>query len=303
MGFRKTVLHTAFVSAMGAASLQATTDASAASLVINGKYQLQILTTPTATRTTAYGASETFFQIGSQSLGWNSSFTTGSQPGINFSQGMTDNTSLVDVTTDWSIKFGPGAGPGMKGTSVADGLAGLITVDVVGGIIRNATSFSVDTIFGTSAGSFAQFIQDGDLSGFSGSIDAFGNMNITPTGRLGAVDGTPGGLIGRWNIDASLGSANGPWNPFTTGSVTNSAGNVTGTACSGAGGNYACTLVSGGRIGLDWGPVPGIDYFEVWNTSMVRIGNASPVPLPAALWLFGSGLLGLLAIARQKKAA
>jgi hypothetical protein len=29
----------------------------------------------------------------------------------------------------------------------------------------------------------------------------------------------------------------------------------------------------------------------------------SQVPLPAAVWLFGSGLLGLVGIARRKKAA
>lgn len=31
--------------------------------------------------------------------------------------------------------------------------------------------------------------------------------------------------------------------------------------------------------------------------------NTSPVPIPAAAWLFGSGLLGLIGIARRKKAA
>ena len=30
--------------------------------------------------------------------------------------------------------------------------------------------------------------------------------------------------------------------------------------------------------------------------------NASAVPVPAAVWLFGSGLLGLVGVARRKKA-
>jgi hypothetical protein len=34
----------------------------------------------------------------------------------------------------------------------------------------------------------------------------------------------------------------------------------------------------------------------------VHAGNVSPVPVPAAVWLFGSGLLGLIGIARRKKA-
>ena len=33
----------------------------------------------------------------------------------------------------------------------------------------------------------------------------------------------------------------------------------------------------------------------------VQSGDVSPVPVPAALWLFGSGLLGLIGIARKKK--
>ena len=31
-------------------------------------------------------------------------------------------------------------------------------------------------------------------------------------------------------------------------------------------------------------------------------GNITPVPVPAAVWLFGSGLLGLVGIARRKAA-
>jgi hypothetical protein len=34
-----------------------------------------------------------------------------------------------------------------------------------------------------------------------------------------------------------------------------------------------------------------------------EIDVVSPVPIPAAVWLFGSGLLGLIGIARRKKAA
>jgi len=36
------------------------------------------------------------------------------------------------------------------------------------------------------------------------------------------------------------------------------------------------------------------------NASQITFGSASVVPVPAAVWLFGSGLLGLLGIARRK---
>lgn len=43
-------------------------------------------------------------------------------------------------------------------------------------------------------------------------------------------------------------------------------------------------------------------YYEDWITSYVPTATfgGSPVPIPAAFWLFGSGLLGLFAIARGK---
>ena len=32
-------------------------------------------------------------------------------------------------------------------------------------------------------------------------------------------------------------------------------------------------------------------------------GTSAPVPLPAAVWLFGSGLMGLVGVSRRRKAA
>ena len=34
----------------------------------------------------------------------------------------------------------------------------------------------------------------------------------------------------------------------------------------------------------------------------IRTADAAVIPVPAAVWLFGSGLLGLIGIARRKKA-
>jgi hypothetical protein len=38
------------------------------------------------------------------------------------------------------------------------------------------------------------------------------------------------------------------------------------------------------------------------NSWAVHAGNVSAVPVPAAVWLFGSGLIGLVGLARRKKA-
>jgi hypothetical protein len=46
--------------------------------------------------------------------------------------------------------------------------------------------------------------------------------------------------------------------------------------------------------------VAKINNFAAWA---VHNGDVSAVPVPAAFWLFGSGLLGLVGMARRKKAA
>ena len=38
-------------------------------------------------------------------------------------------------------------------------------------------------------------------------------------------------------------------------------------------------------------------------TWAVHAGNVSPIPIPAAVWLFSSGIIGLIGISRRKKAA
>ncbi|MEA2079375.1 MAG: VPLPA-CTERM sorting domain-containing protein, partial [Pseudomonadota bacterium] len=54
-------------------------------------------------------------------------------------------------------------------------------------------------------------------------------------------------------------------------------------------------------------PVDGrfyIDDIYLEDTDDINLNNpVSAVPIPAAVWLFGSGLLGLIGIARRKKAA
>jgi hypothetical protein len=39
-------------------------------------------------------------------------------------------------------------------------------------------------------------------------------------------------------------------------------------------------------------------YYEIYN---IRLEFLSAVPIPATIWLFGSGILGLAAMARRQK--
>lgn len=60
--------------------------------------------------------------------------------------------------------------------------------------------------------------------------------------------------------------------------------------------SFTGNTVNSGRQRTEMDYVP---YFA-WA---VRSGDVSAVPIPAAAWLFGSGLLGLIAIARREKSA
>lgn len=298
MNINKSILASAVTAVLGITAMTVSTAASA--IAIDGKYELRILTTPTATRTTYYGNSETFFVFGNPSIGWNSSFTCNVTPGSN-SQGLTDNAATVSVSNDFSGSYGVDGAPGAKGSGIVDSYAGVITFDIVGGSIGNATSFSFDTIFGTVGGEFAHYMASGGLGGISGSIDLSGNMTLSMAGRFGAMDGPAGGVVFPWNID--------PTNTlvgFTTGTTPDpGSGDITGNACTGSGGSYACTLVSAGQIGSP-SFLAGVTYYEVWNLQLVRIGAADPttvVPVPAAAWLLGSGLVGLVGAARRRKQA
>lgn len=104
------------------------------------------------------------------------------------------------------------------------------------------------------------------------------------------------------------------------------------------GGTYTNIVVGPGQVGgyilFDWASTINIDVVNVWDTGFTGLcgqeycssdvdGDGIPgigmingpfpgfnanfdftvVPVPAAVWLFGSGLLGLIGVARRKKAA
>jgi len=49
-------------------------------------------------------------------------------------------------------------------------------------------------------------------------------------------------------------------------------------------------------------PDSGSDVYIYGILAFTAASSTNPVPVPAAVWLFGSGLLGLVGIARRKKA-
>ena len=62
----------------------------------------------------------------------------------------------------------------------------------------------------------------------------------------------------------------------------------------------AATSLSAGVLS---GPFTGIrGYVDIGSGNSMTVTSISAVPVPAAVWLFGSGLLGLLGISRRKAA-
>jgi len=61
-------------------------------------------------------------------------------------------------------------------------------------------------------------------------------------------------------------------------------------------------VCSGQALPMAAGPFPGNE--PLWTgTGSITEGAPAAVPVPAAVWLFGSGLVGLAGIARRRKAA
>ncbi|WP_372521448.1 VPLPA-CTERM sorting domain-containing protein [Sulfuricaulis sp.] len=108
-----------------------------------------------------------------------------------------------------------------------------------------------------------------------------------------------------WNGIQTIPMGNGPWQPL----------NCTALGCSGhtfTNGNaqFIWNGTYGSTYSLNYaGTVPlndpsgfgGVQYFL--HLTGVVTAAPSEVPIPAAVWLFGSGLLGLAGVARRKKKA
>ena len=202
-----------------------------------------------------------------------------------------------------------GAGTGVAG----DGLVGQISFTVAGdGNTLIIDSFQQDTYTGTAGGDFALNTNAANSSGFvsdSGdltlSLERFGFPNF-----FSYLDNSV------WNVDnsatiAGQGDATtGALDAWTTGSDSNWTPGTPGTAAaSGSGsaqvsagaGMWTGTVVNFGNVGAAWTAFDGTPFTEKFNITLNGVAAPSAIPVPAAVWLFGSGLLGLVGVARRKK--
>lgn len=165
--------------------------------------------------------------------------------------------------------------------------------------------YSMSDYTGTPGGLFST----GGLVAGVGTVGAGGELDLNFAGRTGSAQFFPFLGTPAWNIDdnTKTGGTTGEYEGFTSGSDSN-LDPVTGLVSltlagsnlvDNGDGTYSALLVSVGNVGAGWGSFDGTPYSEVYSVTV----EASVIPVPAAAWLFGSGLLGLVGIARRRKSA
>ena len=175
-----------------------------------------------------------------------------------------------------------------------------ITTDGTGSSYT-AGSYSGILYTGTPGGNF----QTGGPVASSGTVSAAGQLDLDFTGRTGTAQFFPQYAGAAWNIDNNTKQpGTGLYEGFTTGTDSNVDPNtglpsltLTGTNLVATANGFTGTLLSAGNVGAAWGAFDGTPYSEVYNVTV------SAIPVPAAVWLFGSGLLGLVGVARRRKSA
>ncbi len=211
--------------------------------------------------------------------------------------GATDNGGLVNDNGT------------IYGSSIAgDGWAGIIRFKTdASGENLTGISYNMDQYQQTPPDQFVTWNDNPGL--MTGTVDAFGNMNFTPTGREGIAGFFIFLGVQPWNIDDSS-IIDNPSNSFVTLTTGTSTGQIpgnseapislTGQALTPDGnGGWNGLLVSSSNFGDSWALFSGTPYTEVWDVNI----QVSAVPVPAAVWLFASGLVTLFGVSRKKRCA
>ncbi len=184
------------------------------------------------------------------------------------------------------------------GTAATTASASTVTIDVtqmVFGSTSAVTGSAIDTA-GTASGSFGGTFFSQPWTATPQSVyDTVGSHTWTGTSPQGA-----------YNYSFSLGAGEIAFGLYFDWSVNmgipvlaifDCGTGATGSTCTGIGGSGP-----NGGVPMQTAPFPGQD--PAFN-GFISAGSidAAVVPVPAAVWLLGSGLIGLVGVARRRKAA
>ena len=135
----------------------------------------------------------------------------------------------------------------------------------------------------------------GDLAhfdfGYFGPVDAYTRGDVEYDVNLGGLQfpAAPTGDASGSTINMDMSA----WTAYWNGTEFNQGNNA-------ATGTYDAVT---GAYELTWGSYISGGAFDGQTGYWKINGTASVVPVPAAVWLFGSGLLGLVGVARRRKVA
>lgn len=173
---------------------------------------------------------------------------------------------------------------------------------------RTAIAQNNGLILGTAqaaSGSHAGIVNGSESPGIDAPWEFFGSTGMhftsTPANVLSASGSTATVDFSGWNVTwngiPAINMGSGAWNPISgtaPGPYYNGVANVVCGVDCGDGDTY--TLDYSATVPLyDPSGFGAVHFF--WHLE----GTVSAVPVPAAFWLFGSGLLGLLGVARSRK--
>lgn len=213
----------------------------------------------------------------------------------------------IATNTNLSGTSGRSVGDTVGSGVTTSGDHGEIKFTISGGSVT-VDSFRQNSYLATAGGTF--YVDAKSAAGVSNmTMDITGDaVTFTPIGRQGLAAAFGTGIgVQDWNDSKKIGM----WDAFSTGTTTNSAKgasaafSVSGAALTDTGtvGEWTGTLAATGNInGDNWTGFNNVQYSEIFNVTITA--DAAPaVPVPAAVWLFGSGLLGLVGVARRRKSS
>lgn len=180
-------------------------------------------------------------------------------------------------------------------------LAGAIALSM--GVASNASAIAIDVtamVFGSTSAASGSMDSNNIGTTFSGS---FFNAPWVATTQSYYAAGSGANTFagtsaqGNYSYNFTLTGTQMAFGTFFTWSVTNDIPVLAIIDCGAAAVGDACT---GTGTPMQVGPFPG--QAPAFN-GVVSQADVSAVPVPAAVWLFGSGLVGLAGVARRRKAA